>query len=127
MPALEWSDRDVFLVCEKACGLHAQGCHEQAALLLDGLAVIDPANAQIHDGLSAAYYGMGRFEESVRAATTALQLDPVRTHTRARRAEAYLRLGRIADAAADCRMLTFGPAGGLYKALSRRIEAGVIQ
>ena len=123
MPALEWTDRDVYLVCEKAFGLHAQGYHEQAALLLDGLAVIDPGNAQIHDGLAAVFYSMDRLEESVQASTVALQLDPACTHVRARRAEAYLRLGRTADAAADCRLLTAGPGGARHHALARRVES----
>jgi Flp pilus assembly protein TadD len=101
MPQHGWTDEDVFLVAERAFSLYQQGCCREAAVLLEGLTVVDPKNAYCHDALAAAYLALGEPQQAVLAASTALRLQPNHTEARSRRCEAFVRLRRFEEARQD--------------------------
>ena len=101
MPQRGWTDEDVYLVADRAHSLYLQGCCREAAVLLEGLTVVDPKNSYCHDALAAAYLALGQPQQAVLAASVALRLQPNHADARARRCEAYVQLRKFDEARQD--------------------------
>ena len=107
MPQWGWTEEDVYLVAERAHALHLQGCHREAAILLEGLTAVDPKNAYCHDALAAMYLALDQPQQAILAASAVLRLTPNHIEARARRCEAYVQLRKFEEATAGS-----GGAGG---------------
>ncbi len=123
MPQHGWTDEDVYLVAERAYALYQQGCCREAAVLLEGLTVVDPKNTYCHDALAAAYLALGDAPQAVLAASTALRLQPNHAEARTRRCEAYVRLRRFDEARQDIEALRQARAMMHVRRLQARLRA----
>lgn len=79
----------------------AQGKYEQAAIVLEGLAALDPRSAWYRKALGAVALAQGQFEAAVRRYDEAVGISAVDAEAYLGRAEAYLGLGKRKDAEAD--------------------------
>ncbi len=105
MARLGWTDEDIYRVSERAHSLLKEGHHEEAAVLFQGLIVVDEKNAYCWNGLAACHLARGDVARALEVLNELLRLTPGDAQGRARRCEALLRLGRLGEAFEDLEWL----------------------
>jgi tetratricopeptide (TPR) repeat protein len=123
MPQPDWTDEDVYLIAERAYGLFQQGLYAEAALILEGLVVIDPENLYCHNALIAAYLNLGRPDDAARQASVLLEQFPDDHDARARRCEAWIQIERWQEAREDLAELERGRATAWSRRMRMRLDA----
>src|SRR5262245_1702058 len=105
MSGRNWTEDEMFLVAERGHALFLQGRYEEATIIFEGLVSLDPANVYCSNALAALCIRQGNLTRGVQLLTRILEDYANDTDTRARRCEAFLMLGRIADARRDWEIL----------------------
>lgn len=57
-----WSPKDVYFIAERAYGLYRQGRLREAAVLFEGLVIVDPENVYCRKALTAVCIGLGEHQ-----------------------------------------------------------------
>src|SRR5262245_33801301 len=100
-----WTEEETFLAAERGHALFLQGRYEEATIIFEGLMAMDPANVYCANALSALYIRHGQVARAVELLDGIVEIYPNDGDTRARRCEALLLIGRVADARKDWEIL----------------------
>jgi tetratricopeptide (TPR) repeat protein len=117
MPA--WSREEVYCIAERGYRLYREGRLREAAILFEGLIVIDPENAYSRKALAAISIRSGRQELAIGHLSAILQRDRHDVDALARRCEVWIAMGDLAAARQDLDLLTALPGGVEH---ARRLE-----
>jgi len=123
MPLLGWSEEDVYVVAERAYSLYLQGRHGEAAVVLEGVCVLDPGNRYAAHALAAVCLARGQAERALLHLDRWLDGHPADREARARRGEALLALDRIEEARREWEILRRGPSIPEARRFQLRLQA----
>ncbi len=96
-----WTTEDVYRIAECGHGLYREGRYREAAVIFEGLVAVDPANVYCRESLAALYLILEYPEKALAQLNDLLERDTGHIGARARRCEAWWRLGRRAQAELD--------------------------
>jgi tetratricopeptide (TPR) repeat protein len=96
-----WTKDELFLVASCAYALYREGRYPEAGVIFEGLVSVDPANVYCRDSLASIYLLLGNPQRALEQLNAVLALDPHNVDARARRCEAWQRLGRSSEARHD--------------------------
>ena len=119
----DWTEEELYLIADQAYAFYRQGCYVEAAVLLEGLTAIDPANTWCRTALAAVALEAGQPERAVQELSAVLERIPGDRNARARRCEAYCALGLWSDARRDLAVLEQAGERVHARRLAWRIEA----
>jgi tetratricopeptide (TPR) repeat protein len=104
-----WTAEDVYRVAECGHALYREGRYREAAVIFEGLVAVDPASPYCRESLAALYLILGDPQNAIVELNQVLERDPDHAGARARRCEAWWRLGRRTQAQLDFeRLAGFG-------------------
>jgi tetratricopeptide (TPR) repeat protein len=107
----EWSREEIYYIAERGYRLYSQGRLREAAILFEGLIVIDPENAYCRKALAAIGIGLGQHWLAVRQLSTIIARDRFDIDALAGRCEALMATGDFAGARRDLESVAALPAG----------------
>src|SRR5688572_11777181 len=100
-----WTDDEVYLVAVRGHSLFLQGRYAESAAIFEGLHAVRPRDFYCANALAALYIQLGQIERAIDILSEALSSQPDHLETRARRCEAYVMAGRLAEARKDGEVL----------------------
>lgn len=118
-----WTPEELYLLSERGYGFYQQGRYEEAAVIFDGLIVLDPGNSYYRTAMAAICLALGDAQRAVDELTTVLEKTPADLEARARRCEAYCDLRRWAEARRDLVILQRNGERNHARRLSWRLQA----
>lgn len=105
MPEMGWTPEEVYLLAERGYAFYRQGCYQEAAVIFEGLTVLDPLNSYCRTALAAVSLALGDAQRAVSELSLLLNRNPADHETRARRCEAYCDLRSWPEARQDLAIL----------------------
>ena len=81
--------------------MYKQGKYNEARVIFEGLATLDPHEAYFATALGSVYLAEEKLEEAERCLDVALRLNPDDLGAHVNRGEVYLRRGKLMEAASD--------------------------
>jgi tetratricopeptide (TPR) repeat protein len=120
-----WAAEEVYLVADRAHALAGQGRLREAALLFEGLVVVDPGHDYSRRALACVYVGLGEPLKAIQQLDALLLRSPDDLDALARRCEAYLEAGDVASARSDFETLRRRTAGARLGRLQVRLETAL--
>jgi tetratricopeptide (TPR) repeat protein len=96
-----WSDEEIYLLSERGYAFYRQGQYREAAIIFDGLLILDPLNSYCRTALAAVSMALGDPQRAVKELSFLLNRNPADPEARARRCEAYCDLQNWSEARAD--------------------------
>jgi tetratricopeptide (TPR) repeat protein len=81
--------------------MYEQGQYNQAKVIFEGLAALDPKEAYYQTALGAVHLAEGKLDEAIAVLDRSVKLDPRDLSGYVNRGEAYLRKGELVKAALD--------------------------
>ncbi len=123
MPEAGWTAEEVYLLSDRAYALYRQGRYREAAVILEGLTVLDPASAYCRTALAAVCMALGDAPRAVSELTLLLSRNPSNHEARARRCEAYCELRNWREARQDLAVLRRNGERHHMRRLTWRLEA----
>jgi len=111
MPLPGWSSEEVHYIAERGYQLYREGRLREAAVLFQGLVVVDPENVYCRKALAAISIGLGQHWLAIRHLNEILVRAPRDVDALARRCEALIATGDLLAAQRDFAFLAAHPAG----------------
>jgi Flp pilus assembly protein TadD len=119
----DWQPQEFQLLLMLGFTLHEQGRSEEAAIIFEGLATLDPKSAYSHSALGAAYLRLEQDEKALTHLNMALQLDPRDISAYINRAELFMKQSNYQQAQADLEMaIKIGTTLGMRNQAIRRAQ-----
>ena len=113
----------MYWIAERAFLLHTEGRFGEALTLFEGLAALDPANLYNKDSISALHLALGNWAQAERCAGEVLRVEPGNVSARVRRCEAFLRQGKLGEAAGDLDRIRDAGAEAQARRMEMRLAA----
>ena len=126
MPEMGWTEEEIYLLAERAYALYRQGHYQEAAVIFEGLTVLDPLNSYCRMALAAVCLALGEGRRAVDELSFLLNLNPADQEVRARRCEAYCELGNWSAASQDLTILRRSGEQHHVQRLSWRLQAAKV-
>lgn len=123
MPETGWTDEEIYLLAERGYALYRQGHYQEAAVIFEGLTVLDPLNAYCRNALATVCLALGEAARAVEELSFLLNLNPADHEARARRCEAYCALANWQDARRDLEVLRRNGVRHHVQRLTWRLQA----
>ena len=123
MPETSWTTEDVYLLADRAYAFYRQGCYREAAVIFEGLTVLDPLNSYCRSALAAVSLALGDAQRAVDELSFLLRNNPADQEARARRCEAYCQLENWSEALQDLAVLRRNGARHHVQRLIWRLQA----
>ncbi|HVO62387.1 MAG TPA: tetratricopeptide repeat protein [Terriglobales bacterium] len=123
MPEMGWTQDEICLLAERGYALYRQGRYQEAAVIFEGLTVLDPLNSYCRTALAAVCLALGEFQRAVDELSFLLNLNPSDQEARARRCEAYCTMGNWSAAGQDLAILRRNGERNHVPRLSSRFRA----
>ncbi len=92
---------ELYSIAHVAYYMLMQGKNDEAKVIFEGLTAIDPRNDYYHRALGLLYYKMGESERAVKQFSYALRVDSKKAVSYVNRAEVYIAMKKMSDAAQD--------------------------
>ncbi len=105
MPENGWTEEEIYLLADRGHALYRQGHYQEAAVIFEGLTVLDPLNPYCRTALAAVCLALGEAKRAVDELSFLLDLNPADHDARARRCEAYCQLRNWSGASRDLAIL----------------------
>ena len=105
MPETGWTDEEIYLLADRGYALYRQGHYQEAAVIFEGLTVLDPLNVYCRNALATVCLALGEAPRAVEELSFLLNLNPADHEARARRCEAYCDLRSWNEARRDLAVL----------------------
>jgi len=105
MPETGWTEEEIYLLADRGYALYRQGHYQEAAVIFEGLTVLDPLNAYCRNALATVCLALGEASRAVEELSFLLNLNPADHEARARRCEAYCDLRNWNEARRDLAVL----------------------
>lgn len=124
MPEMGWTHEEIYLLADRGYALYRQGYYREAAVIFEGLTVLDPMNSYCRTALAAVCLELGDAQRAVNELSFLLNLNPADHEARARRCEAYCQLRNWSEARRDLAILTRNAQRHHARRLTWRLQAG---
>ena len=106
-----WSEEEIYHVAQRGYLLYRQGRLREAAILFQGLTVIDPENAYCRRALAAVSIGLGHHWLAIQHLSVLIARDRQNSDAIAARYEALIAVGDFAAARRDLNAIAALPSG----------------
>ena len=126
MPEMGWTHEEIYLLADRGYALYRQGRYPEAAVIFEGLTVLDPSNSYCRTGLAAVCMVLGDAQRAVAELSWVLHRNPSNHEARARRCEAYCELRAWSEARQDLAILRRNGERHQVRRLTWRLEAAGI-
>ncbi|HVP50611.1 MAG TPA: tetratricopeptide repeat protein [Terriglobales bacterium] len=126
MPEMDWTQEEIYLLADRGYALYRQGRYQEAAVIFEGLTVLDPLNSYCRTALAAVCLALGEPQRAVDELSFLLNLNPADHGARARRCEAYCQLGNWDGASQDLAILRRNGERHHVRRLAWRLQAAGI-
>lgn len=123
MPEMGWTNEEIYLLADRGYALYRQGQYPEAAVIFEGLTMLDPANAYCRTALAAVSMALGDAHRAVSELSLLLSRNPSNHEARARRCEAYCELRSWKEAHQDLAILRRNGERHQVRRLTWRLEA----
>jgi Flp pilus assembly protein TadD len=114
-----WSREEIHYVAERGYRLYREGRLRDAAILFEGLSVVDPENAYCRKALAAVSIALGQLWPAVRHLSVIIARDRLDVDALATRCQALMTAGDLASARRDLEALAALPASAEH---ARRLK-----
>jgi tetratricopeptide (TPR) repeat protein len=114
MPALltEWTREEIYYVAQRGYRLYREGRLREAAILFEGLTIIDPENAYCRKALAAICIRLNQYGAAAAHLDAVLARNHFDREALAGRCEALIGMHEFAAARRDLEVLAELPSGG---------------
>jgi tetratricopeptide (TPR) repeat protein len=126
MPEMGWTQEEIYLLSERGYALYRQGRYQEAAVIFEGLTVLDPLNSYCRTALAAVCLALGEARRAADELSFLLNLNPTDHEARARRCEAYCELGNWSEASRDLAILGRNGKRNHVQRLAWRLRAAKV-
>jgi tetratricopeptide (TPR) repeat protein len=126
MPETGWTEEEIYLLADRGHALYGQGHYQEAAVIFEGLTVLDPLNSYCRTALAAVCLALGEARRAVDELSFLLDLNPADHDARARRCEAYCDLRDWSAASKDLAILRRNGVRHHVQRLTWRLQAAGI-
>jgi len=123
MPEAHWTNEEIYLLADRGYALYRQGRYQEAAVIFEGLTVLDPSNSYCRTALACICLTLGDPYRAVTELTVVLSRNPSNHDARARRCEAYCELRNWKEAKQDLAVLRRNGERHQVRRLTWRLEA----
>jgi tetratricopeptide (TPR) repeat protein len=97
----DWTDEEILRVAQCGYELYREGRYREAGVIFEGLVGLRPGDAYCRESLAVLYLLLEDPQAAIEQLNELLARDPNHAGARARRCEAWWRLGRAAQARSD--------------------------
>ena len=126
MPEMGWTEEEIYLLADRGYALYRQGHYQEAAVIFEGLTVLDPLDSYCRTALAAVCLALGEAQRAVDELSFLLNLHPADHEARARRCEAYCELGSWSAASQDLAILRRNGERHHVQRLTWRLQAAKV-